>query len=130
MGALGAVRPAAQAARARGGRAQGRAGPGGARQGKNDFHQLGYGGPSPPPGSAQRHAFRIYALDCELELGAGAALAARRRDCRARARVGCASWGRTAGEWMRRSTTGGQPDPPPARLRTAGMSYALDSSRR
>lgn len=45
---------------------------GGARQGKNDFHQLGYGGPSPPPGSAHRYVFRIYALDCELELGAGA----------------------------------------------------------
>ena len=45
--------------------------PGGARQGKNDFGKVGYGGPCPPPGKAHRYFFRLYALDKVLELMAG-----------------------------------------------------------
>jgi hypothetical protein len=41
---------------------------GGAKQGLNDFRQVGYGGPAPPPGKAHRYYFRIYALDTELPL--------------------------------------------------------------
>jgi len=40
-------------------------------QGKNDFGKMGYGGPCPPSGS-HRYFFRIYALDGELPLKAGA----------------------------------------------------------
>lgn len=44
---------------------------GGARQGKNDFGKVGYGGPCPPPGKPHRYFFRMYALDKVLELPAG-----------------------------------------------------------
>ena len=43
----------------------------GARQGTNDFKQIGYGGPCPPDG-AHRYIFKLYALDAELALDAGA----------------------------------------------------------
>jgi len=43
----------------------------GARQGMNDFHKIGYGGPS-PPGGTHRYFFKIYALDTEIDLEAGA----------------------------------------------------------
>jgi Raf kinase inhibitor-like YbhB/YbcL family protein len=46
--------------------------PSGARQGRNDFGGLGYGGPCPPRGSAHRYCFRLYALDVSLKLRAGA----------------------------------------------------------
>jgi Raf kinase inhibitor-like YbhB/YbcL family protein len=46
--------------------------PSGARQGLNDFRRTGYGGPCPPPGPAHRYYFRLYALDTELHLEAGA----------------------------------------------------------
>jgi Raf kinase inhibitor-like YbhB/YbcL family protein len=39
-----------------------------ARQGKNDFGKIGYGGPCPPSG-IHRYFFRLYALDQPLELG-------------------------------------------------------------
>jgi len=45
--------------------------PGGAKQGLNDFRRLGYGGPSPPPGGPHRYFFRLYALDCLLDLKPG-----------------------------------------------------------
>ena len=44
----------------------------GARQGRNDFGKIGYGGPCPPPGNPHRYFFKLYALDAKLELKAGA----------------------------------------------------------
>ena len=44
----------------------------GAKQGKNDFGHLGYGGPCPPAGRPHRYFFRLYALDAQLNLKAGA----------------------------------------------------------
>lgn len=41
-------------------------------EGVNDFGNLGYGGPCPPPGGPHRYFFRLYALDTEIELGPGA----------------------------------------------------------
>lgn len=42
----------------------------GARQGRNDFGRIGYGGPC-PPGGTHRYYFKLYALDKELDLKAG-----------------------------------------------------------
>jgi Raf kinase inhibitor-like YbhB/YbcL family protein len=49
--------------------------PSGARQGRNDFRRVGYGGPCPPRGPAHRYFFRLYALDAKLNVRAGAAKA-------------------------------------------------------
>jgi hypothetical protein len=50
---------------------EGEAAPG---EGQNDFGTTGYRGPCPPPGHGRhRYVFRIYALDAEPELAAGAA---------------------------------------------------------
>lgn len=46
--------------------------PGNAKQGVNDFHRLGYGGPCPPPGKAHRYFFKLYALDTAIDLKPGA----------------------------------------------------------
>jgi Raf kinase inhibitor-like YbhB/YbcL family protein len=43
----------------------------GGYQGKTDFGTVGYGGPCPPSGT-HRYFFKIYALDSELPLKAGA----------------------------------------------------------
>jgi Raf kinase inhibitor-like YbhB/YbcL family protein len=40
-------------------------------QGKNDFGKIGYGGPCPPSGT-HRYFFKLYAVDAELPLTAGA----------------------------------------------------------
>lgn len=42
----------------------------GAKQGKNDFGKIGYGGPCPPSGT-HRYYFKLYALDTELDLASG-----------------------------------------------------------
>jgi Raf kinase inhibitor-like YbhB/YbcL family protein len=44
----------------------------GARQGRNDFKRIGYGGPCPPPGKPHRYFFKLYALDARLDVKAGA----------------------------------------------------------
>lgn len=41
------------------------------RQGTNDFRRIGYGGPC-PPGGTHRYFFKVYALDIEVNLDAGA----------------------------------------------------------
>lgn len=46
--------------------------PDGAKQGKNDFGKLGYGGPAPPPGKPHRYFFKLYALKEMIDLPAGA----------------------------------------------------------
>ena len=43
----------------------------GARQGRNDFNRIGYGGPCPPAGRPHRYFFRLYALDALLDLPPG-----------------------------------------------------------
>jgi Raf kinase inhibitor-like YbhB/YbcL family protein len=45
-------------------------------RGRNDFGTTGYRGPCPPPGHGRhRYVFRLYALDTDAELAAGAAKA-------------------------------------------------------
>jgi Raf kinase inhibitor-like YbhB/YbcL family protein len=46
--------------------------PAGAVQGTNDFGKVGYGGPSPPPGKPHRYFFKLFALDNQVDLPAGA----------------------------------------------------------
>jgi len=42
--------------------------PGGALQGVNSSHRVGYDGPLPPPGKPHHYIFKLYALDTELSL--------------------------------------------------------------
>jgi Raf kinase inhibitor-like YbhB/YbcL family protein len=44
----------------------------GTLQGRNDFDEVGYGGPKPPPGTKRRYSFTLYALDAPLDLEPGA----------------------------------------------------------
>ncbi len=46
--------------------------PSGSTEGQNSFGRLGYGGPCPPPGKPHHYIFRVYALDRQLNLPAGA----------------------------------------------------------
>jgi Raf kinase inhibitor-like YbhB/YbcL family protein len=41
-------------------------------QGKNSFGKTGYNGPCPPRGQNHRYFFKVYSLDIELPLAAGA----------------------------------------------------------
>jgi len=43
----------------------------GAKQGTNDYQEIGYGGPCPPPGKPHRYFFKLYALDTKSGLAAG-----------------------------------------------------------
>ena len=43
-----------------------------ARQGRNDYGEIGYRGPAPPTGETQRYLFKVYGLDGPLALSAGA----------------------------------------------------------
>lgn len=44
-----------------------------AAQGENDFGEIGYRGPCPPPGDGEhRYRFTVHALDAELDLEPGA----------------------------------------------------------
>jgi len=45
---------------------------GAAKQGRNDFRRIGYGGPMPPPGRPHRYFFRLYAVSAQTGLPAGA----------------------------------------------------------
>jgi Raf kinase inhibitor-like YbhB/YbcL family protein len=40
-------------------------------QGTNDFGEIGYSGPCPPPGKPHRYFFRVFGLDRMLDLPAG-----------------------------------------------------------
>lgn len=44
--------------------------PNGAREGRNGFRELGYGGPQPPSGT-HRYFFHLYALDIDTAMPAG-----------------------------------------------------------
>jgi Raf kinase inhibitor-like YbhB/YbcL family protein len=44
--------------------------PNGAKQGINDFQQIGYGGPCPPKGT-HRYYFKLYALETSLDIEPG-----------------------------------------------------------
>ncbi|HUB30772.1 MAG TPA: YbhB/YbcL family Raf kinase inhibitor-like protein [Terracidiphilus sp.] len=44
----------------------------GSRQGRNEFGNLGYGGPCPPGHRRHRYVFLLFALDTKLNLPAGA----------------------------------------------------------
>ena len=46
--------------------------PAGSAEGDNSFGHFGYGGPCPPPGKPHHYVFRVYALDRQLDLPAGA----------------------------------------------------------
>lgn len=46
--------------------------PDGAKQGRNGFGRVGYGGPCPPPGKPHRYFFKLSALDSTVDMDAGA----------------------------------------------------------
>jgi len=43
----------------------------GVLQGKNDWGEIGYSGPDPPPGKPHRYYFKLFALDTMIDLPAG-----------------------------------------------------------
>lgn len=46
-----------------------------AMQGRNDFGEIGYAGPCPPPGKPHRYLFRVFGLDGILDLRGGSSVA-------------------------------------------------------
>ncbi|MGH2684488.1 MAG: YbhB/YbcL family Raf kinase inhibitor-like protein [Actinomycetota bacterium] len=53
--------------------AEGDAGlPAGAKQAVNDFGEVGWSGPCPPPGQAHRYVFQVHAMEAPLPLADGA----------------------------------------------------------
>ncbi len=50
--------------------------PAGAKEGKNSWGRIGYGGPAPPPGKPHRYVFKLYALSSPTGLAVGAGHAA------------------------------------------------------
>lgn len=71
------IPPTAHALAADAGKPGGRALPAGAVEAKNDFGYAGYGGACPPPGSAHRYIFTLYALkvtNLDVPADAGPAL--------------------------------------------------------
>lgn len=44
---------------------------GGSNQGLNSWGSVGYGGPSPPPGTPHRYFFRLYAMNCTIDITPG-----------------------------------------------------------
>jgi Raf kinase inhibitor-like YbhB/YbcL family protein len=72
----------------------------GASQGRNDFNNIGYDGPCPPPGNFHRYFFRLYALDTKLPLQEGA-----KKDELARAMEGhILATGQLMGTYKRRAS--------------------------
>ncbi|MCU0637189.1 MAG: YbhB/YbcL family Raf kinase inhibitor-like protein [Methanothrix sp.] len=45
-----------------------------ARQGQNDFGEIGYAGPCPPPGKPHRYLFKVFGLDGMLDLPGGSSV--------------------------------------------------------
>jgi Raf kinase inhibitor-like YbhB/YbcL family protein len=71
---------------------------GNAKQGINDFHRLGYGGPCPPSGKPHRYYFKLYALDRMLDLKPGAT----KQDVEAAMKGHILAEGRLMGTYQRR----------------------------
>ena len=46
--------------------------PNGARQGRNSFRRVGYGGPCPPAGAPHHYHFQLFALDLSPDVTSGA----------------------------------------------------------
>ena len=71
--------------------------PSGAVQGKNDFGEMGYGGPQPPSGT-HRYYFKVFALDRTLDLKPGA----KRRDLDAAMKGHVIAQGQLMGRYSKR----------------------------
>lgn len=69
----------------------------GATEGMNDFGDVGYGGPAPPPGQSHRYQFKVFALDTRLVLPRGAKAGELRRVMEGRV----LTWGEIAPRYSR-----------------------------
>lgn len=75
----------------------------GAKQGRNDFGNVGYGGPAPPPPAEHRYVFELLALDAPTGLEPGAD----REALRAATEGHVLGIARLTGRYRRRSPPGG-----------------------
>lgn len=66
-------------------------------QGRNDFGRIGYNGPCPPRGKPHHYHFKVYALDTELHLKAGAG----RKDLEKAMEGHVLAWGEVVGLYER-----------------------------